>query len=201
MGMRTLETLPRLTLVLGGARSGKSRQAEQLVRSVRPPWTYVATAQASDDEMRERIALHRTRRGDGWLTEEVPLDLAAALRDVPPGRPVLVDCLTLWLTNTMLAERDVDAALDDLVETCRRAAGPLVLVSNEVGLGIVPDNALARRFRDHAGVLHQRLAAEAEQVLFMVAGLPIAVKSVDGGAPITADSEDDGRDAAGSTRE
>jgi len=166
----------RLTLVLGGARSGKSRRAEALVQAHPPPWLYLATAQAFDDEMRERIALHRARRPEGWITRDAPLDLPDAVRAAPPGAPVLVDCLTLWLTNVMLAERDVAAATDELEAACAAAAGPLVLVGNEVGLGIVPDNALARRFRDHAGILHQRLAARAARVLFMVAGLPLTVK-------------------------
>jgi len=168
--------LPRLTLVLGGARSGKSRHAEALVQAHAPPWTYIATAQGFDDEMRERIALHRERRPQGWITRDAPLDLARAIREAEPRTPVLVDCLTLWLTNVMLAERDVPAAIAELEEACAEAVGPLVLVSNEVGLGIVPDNALARRFRDHAGILHQRLAARADQVLLMVAGLPLTVK-------------------------
>ncbi len=168
--------LPHLTLVLGGARSGKSRHAEALVQALAPPWTYIATAQAFDDEMRERIALHRERRPHGWITRDAPLDLAGAIRETEPGRSVLVDCLTLWLTNVMLAERDVPAAIHELEEACAAAPGPLVLVSNEVGLGIVPDNALARRFRDHAGILHQRLATRADRVLLMVAGLPLTVK-------------------------
>ena len=166
----------RLTLVLGGARSGKSRHAEALVQTWAAPWIYLATAQPSDDEMRERIAAHRNRRPDGWITRDEPLDLAGAIRDAPAGAPVLVDCLTLWLTNVMLAGRDVDAAIRELVDTCGDASGPLVLVSNEVGLGIVPDNALARCFRDHAGVLHQRLATQADRVLFIVAGLSMTVK-------------------------
>ena len=167
--------IPRLTLVLGGARSGKSRHAEGLVETQAPPWTYVATAEAYDDEMRARIALHRERRPAGWETVDAPLALAAVIRG-QAGRPVLVDCLTLWLTNTMLAEGNVGSAMDDLVTACRETPGPLVLVSNEVGFGIVPDNALARRFRDHAGVLHQRLAAHADRVVLMVAGLPLIVK-------------------------
>jgi adenosylcobinamide kinase/adenosylcobinamide-phosphate guanylyltransferase len=168
--------LPHLTLVLGGTRSGKSRHAEALVQALAPPWTYIATAQAFDDEMRERITLHRERRPHGWITRDAPLDLAGAIRETEPGRPVLVDCLTLWLTNVMLAERDVPAAIAELEDACAAAPGPLVLVSNEVGLGIVPDNALARRFRDHAGILHQRLATRADRVLLMVAGLPLTVK-------------------------
>ncbi len=169
-------TIPPLTLVLGGARSGKSRHAERLVEATPAPWTYIATAQAFDAEMRERIALHRDRRGTGWRTVDAPLDLAAAISAAPPGGAVLVDCLTLWLTNVMLADRDVGAESERLTAVCREAPGPLVLVGNEVGLGIVPDNALARRFRDAAGRLHQDLAAAADRVVFMVAGLPMQVK-------------------------
>lgn len=166
--------IPRMTLVLGGARSGKSRHAEVLIETHPSPWLYLATAQAWDDEMRERIALHRERRPEGWVTRDVPLDLPAAITEA--RGPVLVDCLTLWLTNLILSEADVAAASQALSEACARAPGPLVLVGNEVGLGIVPDNALARRFRDEAGRLHQRLAGEADAVIFMVAGLPMIVK-------------------------
>ncbi len=171
-----MQELPHLTLVLGGARSGKSRHAEALVEALPAPWTYIATAQAWDDEMAVRIAEHRLRRSADWITVDAPLDLADAIRRAPRGRPVLVDCLTLWLTNLMLAERDTLAACDDLIAACAAAASPVVLVSNEVGLGIVPDNALARRFRDESGRLHQRLAARAGRVVFMVAGLPMQVK-------------------------
>ena len=165
---------PHLTLVLGGARSGKSRFAEALVTRLPSPWVYIATAQAFDDEMRARIAEHRGRRASGWRTVEAPMALAAALRDAG-GAPVLVDCLTLWLSNLMLGNADVNAASAALDTALDRAA-PTVLVSNEVGLGIVPDNALARRFRDEAGRLHQRIAARAGRVVFMVAGLPLFVK-------------------------
>jgi adenosylcobinamide kinase/adenosylcobinamide-phosphate guanylyltransferase len=169
--------LPPLTLILGGARSGKSRHAETLVESHAPPWHYVATAEAYDDEMRERIALHRARRGEGWVTHEAPIQLSDCLGSLGRGTaPVLVDCLTLWLTNVMLAERDVEAAAGSLDAVLGEARAPIVLVGNEVGLGIVPENALARRFRDEAGRLHQRLAARADRVLFMVAGLPMVVK-------------------------
>jgi adenosylcobinamide kinase/adenosylcobinamide-phosphate guanylyltransferase len=160
-----------VTFVLGGARSGKSAQAEALLMAQPAPWRYIATGQAFDDEMRARIAEHRARRDERWRTVDAPLDLAAAL-DAP--EPALVDCLTLWLSNLLLADRRPDwpallAALD-----ARRA--PTVIVSNEVGLGIVPDNALARAFRDEAGRLHQLVAARADRVLFMVAGLPMVVK-------------------------
>ena len=166
---------PLLTLVLGGARSGKSRQAEALVTSLPAPWIYIATAEAHDAEMAERIAAHRATRAPGWRTVEAPLDLAAALAGAG-ARPVLVDCLTLWLTNLLLAGHDIAAAQDGLLTALARREAPTVLVGNEVGLGIVPDNALARAFRDAAGRLHQVLAARADRVLFMVAGLAMTVK-------------------------
>jgi adenosylcobinamide kinase/adenosylcobinamide-phosphate guanylyltransferase len=166
----------RLTFVLGGARSGKSRHAEALVSKLAPPWTYIATAQAYDDEMRERIAHHRARRDGRWITLDAPLDLAGALAAVGDGLPVLIDCLTLWLSNRMLAEHDVEAASAELVAALRSRRGPIFVVSNEVGLSIVPDNALARRFRDAQGRLNQQMAAIADTVIFMVAGLPMKVK-------------------------
>lgn len=165
-----------LTFIIGGARSGKSEHAEVLATTHQPPWTYIATAQAYDEEMRERIALHRARRGEGWATVDAPLDLAGALQALPGGRPVLVDCLTLWLTNHMLADRDVEAGCRRLADVLSRPRGPWFVVSNEVGQGIVPDNALARRFRDAAGRLNQQVAAIADSVLLMVAGLPLKVK-------------------------
>lgn len=165
-----------LTFIIGGARSGKSAHAERLVTAFRSPWTYVATGQAFDDEMRDRIAAHRSRRGEGWLTIDAPLDLAGALRNMPEGRPALVDCLTLWLSNRMLAGDDAEAVAAELEEMLASPRGPWFVVSNEVGLGIVPDNELARRFRDAAGRLNQRVAALADTVLLMVAGLPLKVK-------------------------
>ena len=165
-----------LTLLLGGARSGKSRHAETLVEALPPPWTYVATAQAWDDEMRERIAHHRSRRDGGWETVEAPTDLSPVLAGLPHGRPLLLDCLTLWLTNVMLAGSDVDEASRRLADLLGRPRGPWFVVSNEVGLGIVPDNALARQFRDAAGRLNQMVAEKADNVVFMVAGIPMKVK-------------------------
>jgi adenosylcobinamide kinase / adenosylcobinamide-phosphate guanylyltransferase len=164
-----------LTLVLGGARSGKSRHAEALLRALPPPWVYVAAAQALDEEMCRRIAAHRARRPSGWITVEAPVDVAGAIARHAEA-PVLVDCLTLWLSNLLLDGCDVDAAIADLAVALRQRRAPTVLVANEVGLGIVPDNALAREFRDRAGLLNQDLAARADQVLFMVAGLPMRVK-------------------------
>jgi adenosylcobinamide kinase/adenosylcobinamide-phosphate guanylyltransferase len=164
-----------LTFLLGGARSGKSAYAEKLATALPAPWTYIATAQAFDDEMAERIALHRARRGEGWSTVDAPLELAQALRAVPDGRPVLVDCLTLWFSNHMLAEHDLDALSVELESALSAPRGPWFVVSNEVGLGIVPDSALGRRFRDAQGRLNQRIAALADRVFFMVAGLPMQV--------------------------
>jgi adenosylcobinamide kinase/adenosylcobinamide-phosphate guanylyltransferase len=166
----------QLTLVLGGARSGKSRYAESLVTACPPPWTYVATAEPLDDEMRARIAEHRARRGADWRTVEAPCDLAEALQRNSAGGVVLVDCLTLWLTNRMLADADIEEDSARLEAVLSGIAAPVVVVSNEVGLGIVPDNALARRFRDAQGRLNQRIAARADRVVLMVAGLPLVVK-------------------------
>lgn len=165
-----------LTLVLGGARSGKSRYAESLITALPSPWIYVATAEARDAEMADRIAAHRVRRKAGWQTIEAPNDLAGALASAPKGAPILVDCLTLWLSNRMLAEVDIDAEVSRLEDAMARHAGTAVLVANEVGFGIVPDNALARRFRDLQGSLNQRLAARADHVVLVVAGLPLIVK-------------------------
>ena len=172
--------LQSATLVLGGARSGKSRHAEALVAAraaTDAPMIYVATATAGDAEMAQRIAQHRARRGARWTTVEAPIELAAALRDpAHAAAPVLVDCLTLWLSNLMLANRDIDAATRELLDALARLSSPVVLVSNEVGLGIVPDNALARRFRDAAGILNQRVAAACGTVILMTAGLPLILK-------------------------
>lgn len=166
------------TLVLGGARSGKSRHAEALCRATGLDRVYIATAQAHDDEMRTRIADHRSQRADdGWQTVEEQHDLSSALvRELEPQTIVLVDCLTLWLTNRLLAEAPMDEEFDRLIDTLAVRRGPVVLVSNETGLGIVPENALARRFSDLQGRLNQRLAALATHVHFVAAGLPLTLK-------------------------
>ena len=169
-------TPPQVTLVLGGARSGKSGAAEALIEALPPPWHYLATAEALDAEMEERVATHRAARPAGWITHETPLDLVGALEALPEGEPALVDCLTLWLTNLMLGERDIEAATARLIGALAPPSRPLVLVANEIGLGIVPENALARRFRDAAGRLNQAVAARASSVIFLVAGLPMRVK-------------------------
>jgi adenosylcobinamide kinase / adenosylcobinamide-phosphate guanylyltransferase len=164
-----------LTLVLGGARSGKSRYAEGLITVLPPPWIYVATAEPGDAEMAERIAGHRARRGAGWSTLETPRDLVGAL-SAHRGTPLLVDCLTLWLSNVLLAGADVDVEIERLECALTQATAPRVMVANEVGFGIVPDNPLGRRFRDAQGLLNQRIAARADRVVLVVAGLPLTIK-------------------------
>ena len=169
-------SLPPLTLVIGGARSGKSAFAESLVTATGRPRRYIATAEACDDEMRDRVARHRSQRGPAWTTVEAPLDLAAALSQSQPGEAVLVDCATLWLTNHLLADHDLSAEAAQLLAALAGCKVPVVIVSNETGWGIVPENALARRFRDEQGRLNQRLAAEAGLVVTVIAGLPLVLK-------------------------
>ncbi len=161
--------------MLGGARSGKSRYAESLVMALPSPWLYVATAEARDSEMAERVAVHQGRRGPSWTTVAAPRDIAGALA-ANATTPALVDCLTLWLSNVLLADADVDAEIEHLDGALARAAAPIVMVANEVGFGIVPDNALGRRFRDLQGLLNQRIAARADRVVLVVAGLPLTLK-------------------------
>ena len=168
----------RSTLVLGGARSGKSRYGEQLAAAHDGACVYIATAQALDAEMASRIARHRARRGGEWITIEEPLDLVARLRETAlPGQLVLIDCVSVWLSNLMAARRDVADEVSALGEAVATLPGRIIIVSNEVGHGIVPDNALARAFRDEAGLANQMLAEVCEEVVFMVAGLAMRVKS------------------------
>ena len=177
-----VDSCGELTLILGGARSGKSRLGEAVVEDLAAKdldgrAIYIATAQAYDAEMTQRIATHRERRGDLWRTEEIPLNLAPALLEYfPSDTPILVDCLTLWLSNILLAERDVEAEFADLIDILPQRNAPLVMISNETGLGIVPDNALARRFRDLSGIMNQAIAKAADNVLFVAAGLPLVMK-------------------------
>lgn len=169
--------LPNLTLILGGAASGKSAFAESLVLQggkERP--VYIATAQIFDDEMAQKVARHREMRGAGWQTIEEPLDLASALAKAQDGRPVLVDCATLWLTNVILGDHDIKAHSAALITALKLRNGPVVVVSNEVGQGIVPDNALSRKFRNAQGQLNQRIGAEANLVIAVMAGLPLVLK-------------------------
>jgi adenosylcobinamide kinase/adenosylcobinamide-phosphate guanylyltransferase len=169
-----LQGFPKVSLVVGGARSGKSRLAEGLVRAAGLPLTYIATAQAWDDEMAARIAQHREDRGGDWQTVEAPRDLCGALA-VARGA-VLVDCATLWLTNVMLGDGDLGTEVAAVLAALQAHPGPVVVVSNEVGWGIVPENALARRFRDEQGRLNQQIAAVADLVVGVMAGLPMVLK-------------------------
>ena len=168
--------LPRVTLILGGAASGKSRFAEQLVVRTGLPRTYIATAQAFDDEMAQKIRKHIADRGDSWVTIEEPLDLPETLGKLDAGSATLLDCATLWLSNAMLAEQALDTRSAALLDQVAAAAGPLVIVSNEVGQGIVPDTKLGRSFRAAQGRLNQDLAAAADLVVLVVAGLPMVLK-------------------------
>lgn len=165
-------------LVLGGAKSGKSAYAESLFYRLKPPWVYVATSQIFDDEMRERVRRHLERRRENWETIECPFELPDALRNLAgAGRPVLVDCITLWLSNLLcFPSADPDTAVDNLCEAVKSADYPLIIVSNEVGGGIVPENALARKFRDLAGWTNQRLAGVCSSVTVVMAGLPLRLK-------------------------
>lgn len=162
--------------MLGGARSGKSRHAQQLAESFSQDRIFVATAQAYDDEMKDRIARHQADRDASWQTIEAPLDLPTAiLTHGAAGRVLLVDCLTLWLSNLLLSDADLEAASETLLASMSTVAADVVLVSNEVGLGIVPDNALARRFRDAAGRLNQNVAAACIATDLVVAGIPLRI--------------------------
>ena len=180
--MSSSHSYHHLSLVIGGTRSGKSAYAEKLALE-HDRCVYLATAESSDEEMRQRIATHRARRDERaqrWRTVEAPIELAAAIRhECAPQQCLLVDCLTVWLGNLMHYERDIDSAREALLESLADASGSIVLVANEVGLGIVPDNAQARRFRDHAGMLNQAVAAAADRVVFIAAGLPMVLKNTE----------------------
>jgi adenosyl cobinamide kinase/adenosyl cobinamide phosphate guanylyltransferase len=170
-----MSNLARVTLVLGGARSGKSRYAESLMAALPPPWIYIATAEAGDAEMAGRIAAHRARRGPNWRTIEALANLDRVLAD-HRSEPVLVDCLTLWLSKLLLDDGALEDEMVRVEKSLLLATAPKVLVSNEVGAGIVPEHPLGRRFRDLQGILNQRVAAIADCVVLMVAGLPLVVK-------------------------
>jgi adenosylcobinamide kinase/adenosylcobinamide-phosphate guanylyltransferase len=173
----TEKTQPRTALVFGGARSGKSRFAEKLAADSGLSKIYVATGAAHDNEMAERIAAHRTQRGPSWDTIEEQLDLAGVLdRECRPDRVVLVDCLTLWLSNILFADKDIALETERLCARVAGLSGPCVLVSNEVGMGIVPENRLSRSFRDAQGRLNQAMAGVCRKVVFVGAGLPLLMK-------------------------
>ena len=163
-------------LVTGGARSGKSRYAEQRTRELGSAPVYIATAEAFDAEMADRIAQHQKRRGPEWQTINAPLDLSQALREADGRGPCLVDCLTIWLNNLMFHERDIAAATQALISVIHKRVDPVILVTNEVGSGIVPENALARRFRDEAGRMNQTMAAAVDEVYVSISGIPLKLK-------------------------
>jgi adenosylcobinamide kinase/adenosylcobinamide-phosphate guanylyltransferase len=168
---------PKVVLITGGARAGKSRYAERLMSARPAHHAVIATATAGDAEMAQRIAKHKAERDKSWETIEQPISVRSAIRNAArPDRIVLVDCLTLWINNLMHEGRDIEIEIQGLVGTLHIAAGPVIIVTNEVGLGIVPDNALARAFRDNLGRANQVVAAAAEVVLFMAAGIPIVLK-------------------------
>lgn len=167
------------TLVFGGARSGKSRFAEELVTQSDRASVYVATAQIRDDEMSQRVKVHQERRGAEWELIECPLDISTVIRErANPGSILLIDCLTLWLTNVWFSDRDLESEIAKLCAAIETSNGPLVLVSNEVGMGIVPETKLGRDFRDEQGRLNQRIAQLATHVFFVAAGLPLCLKPV-----------------------
>ena len=170
--------MQKITLILGGTRSGKSAYGEMLALKNFSSPIYIFTAQAWDDEMKSRIKTHKKRReGKNWKDIEAPIELGTAIKNnATSNNCILVDCLTLWLTNILLDGQDIDDAINELLLTIKACPGEIILVSSEVGLGIVPDNSIARQFRDLSGKLHQKLAMEAENVLLMVAGIPMVVK-------------------------
>jgi len=170
---------PKVMLITGGARAGKSRYAERLLRARPARHAVIATAVAGDAEMAERIARHKAERDRAWEVIEQPISIRSAIRNAArPDRIVLVDCLTLWISNLMAERRDIEIEVSGLVGTLQIAAGPVIIVSNEVGLGIVPDNALARAFRDNLGRANQAVAAAADVAVFMAAGIPIVLKGL-----------------------
>ncbi len=170
------DTLPDLTIILGGARSGKSAFAERLAGLAGLEKVYIATAVPFDDEMETRIAEHRVSRGEGWLNIEAPDELPDALKNAPDGAVVLVDCLTLWLTNRMMSDADIEAETGQLLDAVELAGTPVIMVSNELGMGLVPEGEFSRKFRDAQGRLNQRIADRASLAVFVVAGQPLVMK-------------------------
>ncbi len=168
--------LPKLSLVLGGAASGKSAYAENLVLETGLAPVYIATAQVFDDEMAQKIARHQQIRGTGWHTIEEPIGVAKALVGVSSDQAVLLDCATLWLSNIILGDHDLAEETATLIAALLACKGPVVVVSNEVGMSIVPDNALSRQFRNAQGALNQAIATEADRVVAVMAGLPMVLK-------------------------
>lgn len=176
MEFSEMPDLPNLSLILGGARSGKSAFAERLITSANRPRVYIATGQAFDVEMEGKIAQHRQDRGPDWQTIEAPLDVVRALASAPLGAVILLDCLTLWLSNQMLAEAEVEVEIERLLNALAAVSVPVVCVSNEVGMGLVPETTLGRQFRDLQGLLNRKVAEQANVAVFVAAGLPLVLK-------------------------
>lgn len=169
--------MAKITLVLGGARSGKSSYAEVAAGKSERKKIYIATAEVCDDEMGERVGKHRLRRGGDWKTVEIPIDIAEQITNSNyVNSVILVDCLTLWLSNLLYKKINITQYINKLIEALKETQAEVILVSNEVGLGIVPENALARQFRDYAGMLHQQVAEVADEVVLVVAGIPVKIK-------------------------
>lgn len=168
--------LPKGTFILGGAASGKSEWAETLILSSDLPVIYLATGRIEDAETKNRVKVHKSRRDARWTTIEEPLDLTQPLVNLRADTPVLIDCATMWLSNQMMADADLNCATETLLDALRGCAAPWVIVSNEVGHGIVPDNKLARQFREAQGRLNIALAREADLAVMIIAGLPQVLK-------------------------
>ena len=173
---RLMPSFPHLSLILGGASSGKSAFAEALATQASRPRAYIATSQAFDAEMEAKIAKHRQERGPDWQTIEAPLDIGAALAQVATKSVVLIDCLTLWLSNQMHAKTDIATEIDNLLIALSGTPNPVICVSNEVGMGLVPETPLGRLFRDLQGRLNQKVAEQADLAVFVAAGMPLTLK-------------------------
>ena len=165
-----------ISFFIGGARSGKSKMAEMHTLKLGKRATYIATCEVFDEEMAQRVEKHQERRGENWSTLVTPLNLAREIKNIEPTNPILIDCLTLWLSNHLLKKNDLEKKIDELADVLENSKSNIVLVSSEVGTGIVPDNALARKFRDNAGLMNQKIASVSDQVYWVVAGIPTQIK-------------------------
>ena len=165
-----------ISFFIGGARSGKSKMAEMHTLKLGKRATYIATCEVFDEEMAVRVKEHQERRGENWSTLVTPLYLAREIKNIEPTNPILIDCFTLWLSNHLLKKNDLEKKIDELADVLENSKSNIVLVSSEVGTGIVPDNALARKFRDNAGLMNQKIASVSDQVYWVVAGIPTQIK-------------------------